>query len=526
MSEHTHPTVRRHCDVAVVGGSAAGLAAALQLVRQRRSVIVVDAGDPRNAPAAHMHGYLGFDGQAPAALVAAGRADVRRYGGEVIPGRVVDVTRSDAAFQLELAGGHTIVALRVLAATGLTDELPDIPGLAEHWGRDVIHCPFCHGFEFRDRRLVQIVTDPMGLHPAPLFRRLTDRHTVVLHGDVDVDDARIEALTNAGVHMVRGSVTRLVEDAAGDISGVALANRTIDADVVAVGPGFAARVGPFASLGLVPSPHPSGLGTVLVTDERGSTSVAGVYAAGNVTDPSHNVPMAAAHGSWTGAMIAFDLAEQDMTAGAFASGNAADWDHRYSGERMWSGRPNGALVREVDGLAPGRALDIGAGEGGDAIWLAERGWRVTASDISRRALERIASESDSRSLDVECLDADANAPAPFPAQAFDLVTAHYASIPRTPDDRAVENILGAVAPGGTLLVVTHDPEPMRTPVDTAEHSRPFDPEAYVAIDDVVTAITRLPDWHIEVHATVPRPSGAASSHHVDDVVLRARRTGR
>ena len=523
MSEHTHPAVRRHCDVAVVGGSAAGLAAALQLVRQRRSVIVVDAGDPRNAPATHMHGYLGLDGRAPGALTAAGRAEVRAYGGEVIPGRVVDVTRSGDAFHLELVGGHAISARRVLAATGLADELPDIPGLSEHWGRDVIHCPFCHGFEVRDQRLVQIVTHQMGLHPAPLFRRLTDRHTVVLHGDVEIDDARIDALANAGVDVVRGVVTRIVEDGAGDVAGVALTDRTIDADVVAVGPGVSARAEPFASLGLAPSPHPSGVGTVLVADERGATPVAGVYAAGNVTDPSHNVPTAAAHGSWIGAMIAFDLAEQDMTEGASAPGNATDWDHRYSGERMWSGRPNGALVREAEGLAPGRALDVGAGEGGDAIWLAERGWRVTASDISRRALDRIASEADARSLDVTCLNADANALAPFPAQAFDLVTAHYASIPRTPDDRAVNSIVGAVAPGGTLLVVTHDLEPMRTPVDTTTTSRPFDADAYMSVDDVAAVITRLPDWRIEVHSTVPRPTGAASAHHVDDIVLRARR---
>ena len=159
-------TVERHCDVAVVGGSAAGLAAALQLGRQRRSVIVVDAGEPRNAPAAHMHSYLGHEGLPPSELTAIGREEVRSYGGEVVAGRVVDVTRTDDdRFRVELAGGHTVFARRVLAATGLVDELPDIDGLAEHWGGDVIHCPFCHGFEVRDRRIVQIVTHPMGLHP-------------------------------------------------------------------------------------------------------------------------------------------------------------------------------------------------------------------------------------------------------------------------------------------------------------------------------------------------------------------------
>src|SRR5688500_8307003 len=159
MSEHTPRTVERHCDVAVVGGSAAGLAAALQLGRQRRSVIVVDAGEPRNAPAAHMHGYLGWDGAPPSDLTAAGREEVRRYGGEILEGRVTDVSRSDdGRFHIELVGGHAVVARRVLVATGMIDELPDIEGLRERWGSDVIHCPFCHGYEVRDLPIVQIVT--------------------------------------------------------------------------------------------------------------------------------------------------------------------------------------------------------------------------------------------------------------------------------------------------------------------------------------------------------------------------------
>ena len=199
MSEHGPRTVERHCDVAVIGGSAAGLAAALQLGRQRRSVIVIDAGEPRNAPAAHMHSYLGHDGLPPAELAAIGREEVRSYGVEVVAGRAVDVTRTDdGRFRVELVGGHTVIARRVLAATGLVDELPDIDGLAEHWGGDVIHCPFCHGFEVRDRRIVQIVTHPMGLHPAGLFRQLSARFTLVLHDGVDADAPELDALRAPG----------------------------------------------------------------------------------------------------------------------------------------------------------------------------------------------------------------------------------------------------------------------------------------------------------------------------------------
>ena len=526
MSDHAPSTVERHCDVAVIGGSAAGLAAALQLGRQRRSVIVVDSGEPRNAPAAHMHGFLGREGQPPADLTAAGQEEVRSYGGEILAALAYRVTRTnDDLFRVELAGGHSIVTRRVLAATGLIDELPDIDGLAEHWGRDVIHCPFCHGFEVRDRRIVQIVTHTRGLHVAGLFRQLTAQLTVVVHDGADLDDSELDALRASGVQVVHGRVSCIVTGADGRIAAVELTDHSrIDADTVVVSPRFKVRAEPFASLGLEPAAHPTGLGDFVETDATGATAVPGLYAAGNVTDPSQQVLQAAADGSRVGAMISFSLADDDIRTAARPSANEADWDHRYGGDQMWSGNPNGTLVNEISGLAPGRALDVGAGEGGDALWLAEQGWSVTASDISQRALDRVEAEAQHRSLHVERLHVDANALDAFEAAAFDLVSAQYASIPRTPDGRGVRNVLNAVAPGGTLLVVSHDLEQMRSPIDTPDHSRPFDPDAYVRVDEFVVALADSPEWEIEVHEKRLRPEGAASaSHHTEDVVLRARR---
>jgi thioredoxin reductase/SAM-dependent methyltransferase len=530
MSEHTPRTVERHCDVAVVGGSAAGLAAALQLGRQRRSVIVVDAGEPRNAPAAHMHGYLSRDGLPPSELTAIGREEVRRYGGEVLAGRASRVTRTDdGRFRLELVGGHSIVARRVLAATGLVDELPDIDGIAEHWGEDVIHCPFCHGYEVRDRRIVQIVTHPMGLHPTVLFRQLSARLTVVVHDPLEGDGgSELEALEAGGVDVRYGQVSRVVTGSDGRVAAVELAGgEHIEADAVVVGPRYRVRAEPFEPLSLRPKPHPSGLGDFLETDATGETSVPGLFAAGNVTDPSQQVAQAAAQGSRVGAMIAYSLAHDDLRAAARPSANQADWDHRYGGDRMWSGNPNGTLVNEISGVAPGRALDVGAGEGGDAIWLAEQGWKVTASDISRRALDRVGAEAGRRGLPIECHDADANDFEAFAPAAFELVSAQYASIPRTPDGRGVHNLLQAVAPGGLLLVVSHDLEPMRKPIDTTTQSQAFDPDAYVRVEDFAAALSASPDWTIDVHKKRPRPPGAATAaHHVDDIVLRARRSPR
>ncbi|HEY8546705.1 MAG TPA: FAD-dependent oxidoreductase [Acidimicrobiales bacterium] len=546
MAAQPHRTVERTCDVAVVGGSAAGLAAALQLARQRRAVIVVDDGTPRNAPAAHMHGYLGHDGAPPSALIARSRDEVRRYGGEILTGRALRVLRTadgsdgdhgdgDPGFRVELTGGHVLRARRVVAATGLVDVLPDIDGLAGRWGRDVLHCPFCHGFEVRDRRLVQIVTHTWNLHPTPLLRHLTDRLTVVVHDGTEVDEEALAPLTAAGAEVAveRVPVRRIVTGPDDDrLTGVELVDgRTLPADAVVVGPRFTVRAEPFAPAGLRAAPHPTGMGDVVEVDATGRTAVPGLYAAGNVTDPSMQVLHAAAHGSRVGATVAFDLAEEDLRAAADAaaarpSAHEADWDRRYGDDApVWSGNPNGTLVREVEDLAPGRALDVGAGEGGDALWLAERGWRVTATDISARALARVAAEAARRGLDVECRRRDANALDAFEPAAYDLVSLQYGAIPRTPDQRGLRNLLGAVAPGGTLLVVAHDPAPMREAVDVTEQTRMYDPDAYLGVDEIAAALEGSPDWKVEVHELRSRPPGAASGHHVDDLVLRARRVG-
>ncbi|HET9518269.1 MAG TPA: bifunctional NAD(P)/FAD-dependent oxidoreductase/class I SAM-dependent methyltransferase [Actinoplanes sp.] len=519
--------MERHCDVAVIGGSAAGLAAALQLSRQRRSVMVVDDGTPRNAPAAHMHGYLGHDGAAPGALMAIGRDEVRRYGAEVLAGRVVGVhRRADGRFRLDLTGGHALVARRVLAATGLTDELPTIDGVADQWGHGVVHCPFCHGFEVRDRRLVQIVTHSDGLHPTPLWRHLTDRLTVVLHDPSGLDGAALDSLAASGVTIERQRVSRLLTGPDGGVRGVELGDgRVLEADAVSVSPRFHARADMLAGVGLTTTADPSGLGDVLTVDASGQTTVRGIYAAGNVADPGLQVWSSAAHGSQVGAMIASSLAEEDLHDAARPSAEEADWDHRYGGpDRAWSGNPNGTLVVEVADLPPGRALDVGTGEGADALWLAERGWKVTATDISGNALARVRTEAERRGLGIELLRSDANDPTPFGTGTFDLVSLQYGSFKRTPDRRGLRSLLNAVAPGGTLLVVHHDLTALRDPVDPATQTRMYDPQAFVGVDEIAAALTAdLDTWHIETHEIRPRPPGAASTHHVNDVVLRATR---
>src|SRR5919107_1547066 len=168
-------------DVVVVGGGAAGLSGALALSRARRKVLVVDAGQPRNAPAGHVHNYLGREGTPPGELLAIGREEVAGYGGEVVTGEVVGAERVGDVFRVDLADGSHVQARRLLVTTGLTDELPDIPGVRELWGSDVLHCPYCHGWEVRDQPVGVIASGPMAVHQALLFRQLTADLTLFLH---------------------------------------------------------------------------------------------------------------------------------------------------------------------------------------------------------------------------------------------------------------------------------------------------------------------------------------------------------
>ncbi|MQA04149.1 MAG: methyltransferase domain-containing protein [Streptosporangiales bacterium] len=192
------------------------------------------------------------------------------------------------------------------------------------------------------------------------------------------------------------------------------------------------------------------------------------------------------------------------------------WDERYGAEeQLFSGHPNGALVAEVAGLTPGQALDVGCGEGADALWLAGQGWHVTAVDISRVALERAAALPDGDK--VSRVRADLTV-APPPAGVFDLVSVQYYPLPHQPDHAALRRLLAAVAPGGRLLFVSHD-----LAAFTEHHHHPeIDPADYYGPDE----ITALLDdgWTIEVDEKRARANPpAADARNVPDVVLRARR---
>ncbi|MFD3702695.1 NAD(P)/FAD-dependent oxidoreductase [Nocardia sp. NPDC058658] len=348
-------------DVVVLGGGAAGLNAALMLARSRRSVLVIDAGSPRNAPAQGVHGLLGREGMSPLELLELGRAEVRGYGGEVVSGEVVsvdlvaesvsgarafgsdgsrqsavdsaDVENRDlqgdgagsalddgganfADFRVTLTDGRTVRARRILIATGLADVLPEIPGLRERWGNEVLHCPYCHGWEVRDQRIAVLASGPMSVHQALLFTQLSDDIVFLTHTSDALNAEDAEKLAARGVRIVEGEVVEVLAD--DHLTGIRLADGTVlDRDAVVVAPRMNTRATFLTSLGLTPEPHPAGIGDHIPADPVGRTSVPGIWIAGNATDPTAQVGAAAAAGAMAGAQINAELVMAD-TATAVA----------------------------------------------------------------------------------------------------------------------------------------------------------------------------------------------------------------
>jgi thioredoxin reductase len=292
-------------EVVVIGGGAGGLNAALVLARARRRVMVIDSGAPRNAPAQGVHGFISRDGVAPEELVAAGRAEVERYGGRVVSGQVRALRVAGDGFEVDLAE-WTVRARRVIVATGLRDELPDLPGVWERWGKDVLHCPYCHGWEVRGEPVGVLGTRPESVHQALLVRQWSD--DVVFFAEA-LDDADRAKLAARGLRIVNGRVDALVvED--DRLRGVRLTDGSVvDRTALFVAPAFVPNDALLTGLGCARVD-----GWVSV-DPSGRTSVAGVWAVGNVVDPKAQVVTAAAAGAQAAIAVNMDLIEEDLLEG-------------------------------------------------------------------------------------------------------------------------------------------------------------------------------------------------------------------
>ena len=299
-------------DAIVVGGGAAGLSAALMLGRARRRALVIDAGSPRNRFAAHMHGVLGHEGTPPSELVRTGRDEVAGYGIEVLDADVDRVLDAGDHLTVMLADGRAEQARALVLATGITDELPDVPGLAQGWGTSVLHCPYCHGWEVRDQRLGVLATSPMALHQARLVRQWSD-HVVLFSaalGDLDPEEER--RLRARGIDIVTAPVIEVLGEGE-RISGL----RTADGRTTEVEAVFTAGVqrphdGFLAALGLQRTEPPFGLGSFLDVDPTGRTSHPRIWAVGNVVNPMANVPLAIGSGALAGTAVNGALVEEEF----------------------------------------------------------------------------------------------------------------------------------------------------------------------------------------------------------------------
>ena len=514
-----------HWDAIVIGAGVAGLSAAQMIGRARRRTLVIDSGSPRNRFAAHMHGVLGQDGAAPLDLLARGREEAEAYGVEIRPGSVDRVDAHENHAVVNLADGRIETARAVVVATGLVDELPAIRGLADRWGAGVMHCPYCHGWEVRDRTLGVLLSSPLGLHQAQLVRQWSDCVVVFTAAMGALDPAMVRRLTARNVEIITEPVVEVLGEGA-EVTGVRLSGgRVVELGGIFTAPTTRPLDAFLTHLELERVDTPAG--SFLAVDQTGRTSSARIWAAGNVVNPGANVPISMGAGAMAGAALNAALVEEDFDAAVHESGHgrpevapAAYWEQRYAdAHRIWSGRPNATLVHVASGLPPGRALDLGCGEGADTMWLAAQGWDAVGIDISPTAVTRAEAAARAAGVRARFLAADVATWAD--EGEFDLVTASFLHSPVALDrTQALRRAAARVAPGGRLLIVSHAaPPPWASPEHVRHHVfvSPADQLLELALDPTLWT-TELAELYTR-DATAPNGKPA----HLEDGVVLLRR---
>ena len=454
-------------DAVVIGSGPAGLSAAQALGRSLRRVLVIDSGLPRNRFAAHMHNVLGFDGVAPSEIIARGRGEAEHYGVEFQDGYVTQVTEIDAGLRIAVADAE-IDTRTLIVATGITDDLAPIPGLAENWGTSVLHCPYCHGWEVRGSRIAVIPTSPMAMHQVKLVRQLSEHVVAFTDALGPLDEDTVHPLRARGIALVADPVAEIV-GSAGQVTAVRTATgKEYPVDAIFTAGTMVPHDGFLDALRLDRSEGP--MGSFLTVDMTGRTSHPRSWAAGNLVNPAATVPFSMGAGNMAGAAANGALVQEDFDIAAHHEPRldetpAQFWERRYGDAgAVWSGHVNRALADIVADFTPGRSLDLGCGEGGDVLWLAEQGWEATGYDLSATAVERAASAASHRGLardrasfetqDLsEWVAADA-------AEQFDLITASFLQSPvELPRAEILRAAAKRIAVGGHLVIVAHAAAP-------------------------------------------------------------------
>ncbi|MBF4562057.1 FAD-dependent oxidoreductase [Microbacterium sp. VKM Ac-2870] len=518
----------REWDAVVIGGGAAGLSAAQMLGRARRRTLVIDGGRPRNRFAPQMHGVLGHDGVAPGDVLARGLEELARYGVRVEAGEVAGIVDDGLTLRVLRVDGTVDTARAVIIASGIRDELPAVDGIEQLWGRGVLHCPYCHGYEVADARLGVLATSPQSIHQIELVRQWTADLTAFTAAIEPLGEEVRVRLHARGIRIVSTPIVGLVAEdgvlrAARDAEGI---EHDIDALFVAATPVIDLD---FAEpLGLDRADQP---GSPVAVDMLGATSHPRVWAAGNVAAPYGNVPVAMATGSMAGAGANAALAAEDAELAVLerARQRDADWELRYAErDRIWSGRVNPAMADVVTNLPVGTALEIGCGEGADAVWLAERGWRVSAVDVSETAIRRAAGAARERRLGERLSFFVGSGAAAAPAGTFDLVTASFLHSwePDFPRISLLREAADRVAAGGHLLVISHAAPPPWSRHGIGDSQQHEHGPRLLSPEEELGLLTLAPDeWEPVIVGIRPReaqgPDGESAL--LDDGVLLLRR---
>lgn len=522
-------------DVIIIGGGAAGLSAALTLGRSKQKTLVIDAGSPRNRFAAHAHGVLGLDSIQPQDLLTTGREQARQYGVQFSTDPVQSVTTTSDAVRARTTAGETLEARTLIVATGMTDLLPNIPGLSDCWGKTVLHCPYCHGWEVRDTALAVLMVTEMGFHQAQLIRQWSDDVTVFVGTGITLPEPIAERLRARGMHIVQSAVTKIDAD-----DGVIQTIHTEDGRTFAPDAMFTfGAVQPhddfLHSLSLERQDTP--LGSFLAVDATGKTSAERIWAVGNVANPGAAIPQAASEGQLTAAHVNMWLVNDDFDQAESERSELTPvdyWDGRYREKQaMWSGKPNAVLAEVASALKPGRALDLGCGEGADVIWLAQQGWQARGFDISGTAVARATAAAETAGLDPSSAQFEQRDLGELDAlgatEQYDLVTASFlhstVALPRT------EILLvasGLVSSGGHLLITTHAaPPPWSQMHEQDAHAGHSHDHTFLTPQQEIEALDlSAGDWTVVIAESRAREAAGPNGERatLEDGVVLLRRT--
>lgn len=290
-------------DVIIIGGSYAGLSAAMALGRSMREVLVIDSGKPCNAQTPHSHNFLTQDGRTPHEIATIGRDQLSAYPSvKIVNDIATSGRRTDSGFAIDLASGETVSARKLIFTTGIRDQLPTIPGVAECWGISVIHCPYCHGYEYRRQKTAVLGDGEIAMHYAPLLLNLTKELTILTNGKSTFTEEQRAKLVSHNVKINESKVVR-VEHRNGYLTDVITEQGQVQCDAVYFRPPFEQHSSIPADLGCEFTEQ-----GYLKVDATQKTTVDGVYAAGDNSSPMRAVANAVSTGNMAGAAVNRELA--------------------------------------------------------------------------------------------------------------------------------------------------------------------------------------------------------------------------